>query len=442
MNAKAAPWQRIRNGLLRQLRGRETWALADQSIVSATNFLTNVMLARLMGLREFGVFALAWMSVLFVNSIQNALIIAPMMSIGPKQEEKDRPAYYGAVVFQELVLVSFCFIFVYTALKISGNYARFSDVRQLALPLAVAAFAYQMQDFVRRYFFATRQSRRAFADDALSYLSQLPILFLLNRAGHLTSANALWVMAGTSIIGLVPGFLWMEPLQFNPAWIGSVWCRHWKISRWLSASALLQWTSSNLFVIAAPVYYGAAAAGVLKASQNLMGVTHVWFQGLDNVVPVESARRLREGGVRSMLAYTRSILVKWGGLTLIFAIAISISPAFWLRLMYGPEMAQYGYILRLYALLYVVVFLGGPLRAGLQALEFTVPIFWSYLAMTAFSFSFAIPMAKWLGLSGSLFGLIGSQILFQSIVGASLLVRSERLAKQAFLAQQPHAAAE
>jgi hypothetical protein len=56
-------------------------------------------------------------------------------------------------------------------------------LRQLALPLAVSAFAYQMQDFGRRYFFATRQSRRALADDALSYLPQLPILFLLHRAG-------------------------------------------------------------------------------------------------------------------------------------------------------------------------------------------------------------------------------------------------------------------
>jgi O-antigen/teichoic acid export membrane protein len=180
----------------------------------------------------------------------------------------------------------------------------------------------------------------------------------------------------------------------------------------------------------------------LKASQNLMGVTHVWFQGLDNVVPVETARRLREGGVRSMLGYTRSILVKWGGLTLLFAIVMAASPAFWLRLMYGPEMLQYGYILRLYALLYVVIFLGGPLRAGLQALEFTVPIFWSYLAMTAFAFSFAGPMAKWLGLSGTLLGLLGSQILFQGIVGAALLMKSGRLAKQTLLAQRNPAAAE
>jgi len=183
MSANATLRQQILDGLLRQFMGREIWALTDQSIVSATNFLTNVMLARSMGLREFGVFALAWMSVLFVNSLQNALIVAPMMSIGPKQEEKDRPSYFGALVFQELVLVSFCFVLVYSVLKVSGSFVRFSEIRQLAFPLAVSAFAYQMQDFLRRYFFATHQSRRALADDALSYLTQLPILLFLHRAG-------------------------------------------------------------------------------------------------------------------------------------------------------------------------------------------------------------------------------------------------------------------
>jgi O-antigen/teichoic acid export membrane protein len=417
--------------LLGNFLGRETWALTDQAVVSATNFLTSVMLARFMGLREFGVFALAWMSVLFVNSLQNALIVAPMMSIGPKQESKDRPQYFGAVVFQELVLVFFCFILVFIALSIAGNYFHQANLHLLTLPLAFSAFAYQMQDFVRRYFFATRQGKRALADDAISYLTQLPILLGLYKAGHLNSANALWAMAGTSILGLAIGWFWMEPLEFDRQWIKAITQRHWRISRWLSASALLQWTSGNLFIIAAPVFYGAAAAGVLKASQNLMGVTHIWFQGLDNIVPAETARHLHEGGVHSMLAYTKSILFKWGGLTLLFAAIIAAAPGFWLRLIYGPEMVQYGYILRLYALLYVIVFIGGPLRAALQALEFTVPIFWSYLAMTIFAFCFAIPLAKWLGLSGSLFGLLGAQLLFQSIVAAALLVKTRRVAREA-----------
>jgi O-antigen/teichoic acid export membrane protein len=422
--------ERVRGGLLGRFLGKEIWALTDQAVVSATNFLTSVMLARFMGLREFGIFTLAWMSVAFANNIQNSLIIAPMMSVGPKQEEKDRPYYFGAVVFQELVLVCFYFVIIFAVLSIFGNHFRHSELRQLAAPLAVSAFAYQMQDFIRRYFFAARQSRLALADDALSYLTQLPLIFLLHKAGLLNSANALWVMAGTSIFGLAVGWLWVERIEFHWGWIKAISLRHWKMSRWLTGSALMGWTSSNLFVVAAPVYYGVAAAGVLKASQNLMGVANIWFLGLDNIVPAETARRLHDGGVHSMLAYSRSILLKWGGLTFMFALVIAAAPAFWLRLIYGPQMAQYGYVLRLYALIYLITFVGGPLRAALQALEFTAPIFWSYLAMTAFAFVFAFPLAKWLGLSGSLLGILGAQTLFQGIVGVSLLLKFNSIARK------------
>ena len=431
MSAETTSWERVKCGLLRMLPKREIWALTDQSIVSGTNFLTNVMLARFIGIREFGIFALAWMAVQFANSLQTALIVSPMTSIGPKQEEKDRPSYFGVVVLHELILVSLCFVLVFGAVKAGSNFFWHSDLQALALPLAVSAFAYQMQDFLRRYFFATRQSRRALADDALSYLTQLPLILLLHATGRLNSVTALWVMAATSLMGLVPGWLWMEPLEFNRERIRTVSLRHWKISRWLGASSLMQWTSGNLFLLAAPVYYGAAAAGVLRASQNLMGATHLWFQGLDNVVPAETARRLREGGLPSMLAYTRSVLVKWGGLTLLFAIVMAIAPGFWLKLLYGSQMVQYGYVLRLYALLYVIIFLGVPLRAALQAIEYTVPIFWSYLAMTALAFVFAVPMAKWLGLSGSLVGLLGAQILFQGIVAVALLRKSRHMTRLA-----------
>jgi O-antigen/teichoic acid export membrane protein len=427
MNPESIPSGQVRGAWGRVLHGRETWALADQSVVSATNFLTNVILARFMGLREFGVFALAWMSVLFVNGIQYALVISPMMSVGPKQEKDARPAYYGAVLFQELVLVSASFVLVFAGLRLVGNHIRHTDVGYLALPLAVSAFAYQMQDFVRRYFFVTVQSRRALLDDILSYLTQLPILFVLHFAGRLNSVSALWAMAGTSLLGFIVGWFWIEPVSFHWPRIKSVSSQHWKIARWLTPSAILQWTSGNLFVLAAPVYYGATAAGVLKASQNLMGATHVWFQGLDNVVPAEAARRLHEGGVRRMLAYVRSVLFKWGGLTLAFALVMGAAPGFWLRLVYGPQMAQYGYVLRLYALLYVLIYVGAPLRAGLLALEFTAPVFWSYLAMTVFSISLAIPMARWLKLNGVMIGLLGTQVIFQGIVATALVVRSRRV---------------
>jgi hypothetical protein len=51
-------------------------------------------------------------------------------------------------------------------------------------------------------------------------------------------------------------------------------------------------------------------------------------------------------------------------------------------------------------------------------------------------------MAKWLGLGGTMLGLLGSQVLFQGIVGAALLLRSRRVARQSSLILQAPVVAE
>jgi hypothetical protein len=53
--------------------------------------------------------------------------------------------------------------------------------------------------------------------------------------------------------------------------------------------------------------------------------------------------------------------------------------------------------------------------------------------MSAFAFAFAVPMAKWLGLNGTMLGLLGTQVLFQGIVGVALFVKSRSVLRQAGL---------
>ncbi len=144
------------------------WALADQAMVSAVNFMTGILVARYLGIEELGRFTLAWMVVLFAYSIQHAAINSPMMSIGPKQAEADAPAYYGAVVFQQLVLGISTFAIVWTGVALSDLVFPEWQVAGLALPLACAAIAFQFQDFLRRCFFTRRRGMIAFTNDAVT----------------------------------------------------------------------------------------------------------------------------------------------------------------------------------------------------------------------------------------------------------------------------------
>ncbi len=152
------------------------WALADQAMVSGSNFLTGILLARFLGIEAFGVFTLAWMLVQFISGIQSALILSPMMSIGPKQAAEQAQAYYVSVMAQQAIFSSFCFVLVWGAVKVSGVYFPVWQVAKLALPLASATFAFLMQDFARRFFFTIGRYTSAFLNDAVVYLGQLFVI--------------------------------------------------------------------------------------------------------------------------------------------------------------------------------------------------------------------------------------------------------------------------
>ena len=60
---------------------RNQWLVSDQALVSAMNFLTSAVLARMLGVHDFGVFSVFYIILQYLNSIQLALIVSPMMTL-------------------------------------------------------------------------------------------------------------------------------------------------------------------------------------------------------------------------------------------------------------------------------------------------------------------------------------------------------------------------
>ncbi|HEX7635393.1 MAG TPA: hypothetical protein VF427_08960, partial [Noviherbaspirillum sp.] len=56
----------------------QTLALLDQGVVSGSNFFTLIYLGRQLDMEQYGFFSLAMIAVLFLASLQRALITRPM----------------------------------------------------------------------------------------------------------------------------------------------------------------------------------------------------------------------------------------------------------------------------------------------------------------------------------------------------------------------------
>jgi O-antigen/teichoic acid export membrane protein len=404
-------------GFLRR-HSHTNWVLADQAMVSGVNFLTGILLARGLGIAEFGRFSLVWLAVLFVQSIQDNAITAPMMSIGPKQDVQRRPIYYGGVFFQQAIFGLVSSVVTWACLRLVGAIVSDGSIAPLAMPLTAAVLFSGIQEFLRRYIFTVSNPAVSVAGDAIRYISQLAILswmFFVSKTAHDVSA-ALWIIAGASGAGAL--FLWL--FVPKPEWAISAlrWTalRNWRFSRWLVGSAIAQWMSSNLFVVAAGALLGVTAVGALKAAQSLIGVAHILFQGLENVVPTRAAQRYHQGGAVELLRYLAKVTRVGVAATALIGLFFTVDPAFWLRLLFSEQFVQYGYLLRWYAALYVLIFLTASLGFGLRAMERTAPIFLAYSSAAVFSVAVAYPLVRELGLIGVLVGLFSIQLLMLGVL--------------------------
>src|ERR1700744_164749 len=60
---------RLSGLLARFFRGRSATALADQVMISGSNFLTNIVLVRGLGLEEYGKYSIAYVLLLYANAL-------------------------------------------------------------------------------------------------------------------------------------------------------------------------------------------------------------------------------------------------------------------------------------------------------------------------------------------------------------------------------------
>jgi hypothetical protein len=83
-----------------------SFVLADQALVSGSNFLLGVLLTRKLPLEQVGQYWLLMAVVFFGGTIQLALVVSPMMSVGPLQDRWSAREYLIGVTAQEYAFVS------------------------------------------------------------------------------------------------------------------------------------------------------------------------------------------------------------------------------------------------------------------------------------------------------------------------------------------------
>jgi O-antigen/teichoic acid export membrane protein len=380
----------------------------------------SILLARWLGLEAFGQYSLLWMGVLFVLSLHQAYVTQPFLSLVAGKLGEEKSAYFKSLTALQLLLSASIFslaIIAFLGFKMVGYMADWLPW----LPLSgLVASAYLLQDFLRKFCFAKGLYHLPLLLDSTVFGVMLAALATLYWTAKLELSSALWAILSAYFFSSVLGF-WAtgHRLRFhlNFQHLLQTAKEHYHNSFWLLGTSLVQWFSGNYFLVAAAAVLGPVAVGALRMAQNMVGLCHVLFLAMENIVPVEAARQFFSNGEKAMFRYLRRVGFLVG--VPVVGLLLSLTTAsYWLiGWLYGAEYQPFAYLVAAYSAVYVLGYLATLLRFALRSMQYTMPIFVGYSVSAVASVLLAYPLVRQWGVSGTMGGLFGAQVFTLLVYG-------------------------
>lgn len=393
------------------------WSVTDQAAVSLGNFLTQIVLARHFGLREYGIFALIFSVLLFLNSFHAGLIIYPLTVRGAESDDSGlRSLTSSCLLFTAWLVVPESVVIVVAAWAL--------HVGMLVPWIVAALILWQLQETLRRAFMAHLRHREAIVGDIVSYMGQALLLIVLARGPHLTLAAAFATIAASSLAGIV-----IQCYQLglsSPAFRNStaLFKRITKSGRWVCLDNGITALTLLAFPWILSAISGPAAAAPFQALVNILGVGHPVMWSVGNLIVPATAKARINGGVRTASMWA----VKYG-----MEGAVLLVPYYGI-LMFWPKLALtafYGnhsvYLelqlaLRVFVVAYLFAYLAQVMAALLNGMEHSRSVFLSQVMATVAALALVVPLIAWQGVVGACTGYL-TMTLTRSAASAFFVAR-------------------
>jgi O-antigen/teichoic acid export membrane protein len=402
----------------------------DQSIISFSNFVATIILARNASPTELGVYGVGFTALRLVRAIQDGIIIQPLNTFGAGLLNSKWREYFSSTgIFQIglAIVLAVCAAITGWYLTESGN-----DTAGPAVFSLWSAFLFwQFFEFIRRTLYTRTSVQYAVVMSTLSNLARISFMVWLLIQDNLSGTSSIVAISIGSLIGIIPGILKTKKYWIlHELRLRETWNKNWRFGKWILGSSTANWLALEFYPVMAAGLINFAAAGAYRAIQNLVAPIHVLLRATDTFLTPRAAKifeQSRLSGLNHIIRITYSILsVPVFGVLLIAL----LFPEQLLSLFYGDTYIQFSNGIILMALSYVFLFGYSPVVTGLKAVRIGQPIFIASVAAIAAMFTVGILLViKW-GVYGTLAGQALNSFLILAILWVSWYTIRKRLNNQ------------
>ena len=401
-------------------------ALLDQGLISGSNFIISILLARWLTPEFYGAYAVAFGIYVLLQLIYGALILEPMAVFGGAAYRRCLREYCGSMLWIHLgISVAICLI-VGSSAAVAHALGWAGGLSGALLGVALASPCLLLLWFARRAFYLEMSPGRAATGSLLYCVFLLGGLYLGFRYSLLSPFKVFLLMGIAALVADV--FLLIRlrselPMGEPAPVLRESWQRHWRYGRWALASCIASWMPTYIFYPLLSTFSGIAQSGELRALMNFFSPLDQTLSALSLLFLPYAARMQAEHGNRGLVSLTRNLMVlSVIGAAVYWGLVVGFrGPIF--RLLYAGKYTNVAYLLPVLALGSIFWTAGYGPAIALRAIESPKSIFAAYSATTLISLLVGVPATRAFGLKGAVWASNAAEIA--SFVVLMFLMRSK-----------------
>lgn len=366
---------------------RGLFAIADQGLYSGTNFLVNILFARMMTPDDFGLFVLSFSIIVVFQQIYSSIILEPMSVLGAKHSGQGLNNYIIGQFKLQFIFTVLTGLVIIALLGGINALVPQSPILDLLILWGIFLPINQLLFFMRRaYYILQRPGVSAFGSMLYSIVL-VGCTYLISKSGYLTPKTAVLFFAIASLVGSVLIVNLLKADKSSKSSPPLVLLRqNWAFGKWFFLSSVLVGTALQSQVYLSGGLLGIEEAGIVKVLQSFIQPVTLTFAAIASYsLPIISAdfAKKREVEAKKKVVIITAIQVF---VAVVFEIVLIFAGEYLEALIYRGQYAQYVGLLPIWGIIPIFLALSNGISLLHYAAQKSQALLYSSLVWMVMNF--------------------------------------------------------